>query len=132
MAWYNFSLSNPLCVYINFIYHVKCGSLRLFLFSPYFPSHFFPSGYGVVTDSWTCYTARIMLVSVIPFAIIQFPRLFHLSFFWERIFVVVTLVVSVIFLLSYFFYQVTYFLYEFDQPTLDVSLSNLEIHIMEQ
>ncbi|KAI3457397.1 hypothetical protein Pfo_014060 [Paulownia fortunei] len=62
-------------------------------------------GYGVVTDSWTGYTARIMLVSVIPFTIIQFPRLFNLSFLWERIFVVFTLVVSVIFLLSYFFYQ---------------------------
>ncbi|KAK6134663.1 hypothetical protein DH2020_031588 [Rehmannia glutinosa] len=62
-------------------------------------------GYGVVTDYWTGYTARIMLVSVIPFTIIQFPRLFHLSFVWERFFIVVTLVVSIVFLLSYFFYQ---------------------------
>ncbi|KAL2245464.1 UNVERIFIED_CONTAM: Sodium/calcium exchanger NCL2 [Sesamum indicum] len=62
-------------------------------------------GYGLVTDSWTGYTARIMLVSVIPFTIIQFPRLFRLSLFWERVFVVIALVVSVIFLLSYFFYQ---------------------------
>ncbi|KAL3652603.1 hypothetical protein CASFOL_002284 [Castilleja foliolosa] len=63
-------------------------------------------GYGVVTDAWTCYTARIMLVSVIPFTIIQIPRLFSLSFFWERIFILATLVISVTFLISYFFYQV--------------------------
>ncbi|KAK6157343.1 hypothetical protein DH2020_011591 [Rehmannia glutinosa] len=62
-------------------------------------------GYGVVTDYWTGYTARIMLVSVIPFTIIQFPRLFHLSSVWGRFFVLVTLIVSVVFLLSYFFYQ---------------------------
>ncbi|KAL8032050.1 hypothetical protein ABFX02_13G068600 [Erythranthe guttata] len=62
-------------------------------------------GYGVVTDSWTGYTARIMLISAIPFTIIQFPVLFDLSYFWERIFVVVALLVSVTFLLSYFFYQ---------------------------
>ncbi|KAL7087592.1 hypothetical protein ACP275_13G076100 [Erythranthe tilingii] len=62
-------------------------------------------GYGVVTDSWTGYTARIMLISAIPFTIVQFPVLFDLSYFWERIFVVVALLVSVTFLLSYFFYQ---------------------------
>ncbi|KAL6529687.1 hypothetical protein OROGR_015310 [Orobanche gracilis] len=62
-------------------------------------------GYGVVTDYWTCYTARIMLVSVIPFTIIQFPRILHLSSGRERIFIVATLVVSVTFLISYFFYQ---------------------------
>ncbi|KAL9145823.1 hypothetical protein ABFS82_13G068900 [Erythranthe guttata] len=62
-------------------------------------------GYGVVTDSWTGYTAWIMLISAIPFTIIQFPVLFDLSYFWERIFVVVALLVSVTFLLSYFFYQ---------------------------
>ncbi|KAL6554183.1 hypothetical protein OROMI_019856 [Orobanche minor] len=62
-------------------------------------------GYGVVTDYWTCYTARIMLVSVIPFTIIQFPRILHLSSGWERFFIVATLVVSVTFLISYFFYQ---------------------------
>ncbi|KAK4398339.1 Sodium/calcium exchanger NCL2 [Sesamum angolense] len=62
-------------------------------------------GYGLVTDSWTGYTARIMLVSVIPFTIIQLPRLFRLSLSWERVFVVIALLVSVIFLLSYFFYQ---------------------------
>ncbi|KAL0353807.1 UNVERIFIED_CONTAM: Sodium/calcium exchanger NCL [Sesamum angustifolium] len=62
-------------------------------------------GYGLVTDSWTGYTARIMLVSVIPFTIIQLPRLFRLSLSWERVFVVIALLFSVIFLLSYFFYQ---------------------------
>ncbi|KAK4439142.1 Sodium/calcium exchanger NCL2 [Sesamum alatum] len=62
-------------------------------------------GYGLVTDSWTGYTARIMLVSVIPFTIIQFPRIFGLSLSWERVFVLITLVVSVTFLFSYFFYQ---------------------------
>lgn len=62
-------------------------------------------GYGVVTDSWSGYTARIMLVSIIPFTIIQFPGLLRLSHSWERIFVLVALFVSLAFLLSYFFYQ---------------------------
>ncbi|XP_073156727.1 sodium/calcium exchanger NCL2-like [Henckelia pumila] len=62
-------------------------------------------GYGVVTDLGTSITARIMLVSVIPLVIILIPKTFRLSYDGQRVFLMITLVVSVIFLISYFFYQ---------------------------
>ncbi|CAA2981627.1 sodium calcium exchanger NCL2-like [Olea europaea subsp. europaea] len=77
----------------------KLNPLERFL-TPLWP------GYGVITDLWTCYTARIMLLSVIPLMMIQIPKIFHLSHVGERICILITLVVSIIFLLSYFFYQV--------------------------
>ncbi|KAL0443577.1 UNVERIFIED_CONTAM: Sodium/calcium exchanger NCL1 [Sesamum latifolium] len=64
-------------------------------------------GHGVVTDLGTSYTSRIMLLSVIPLVMIQIPRIFSLSYApGEGIFVLITLVVSIMFLLCYFFYQV--------------------------
>ncbi|XP_022877451.1 sodium/calcium exchanger NCL2-like [Olea europaea var. sylvestris] len=63
------------------------------------------NGYGVVTDLETCHTAWIMLGSVIPLIMIQIPRIFNLPYLGERIVILTTLLVSVIFLLCYFFYQ---------------------------
>ncbi|KAL2466793.1 sodium/calcium exchanger family protein/calcium-binding EF hand family protein [Abeliophyllum distichum] len=77
----------------------KLNPLERFL-TPLWP------GYGVVTDMWTCYTAGIMLLSVIPLAMIQIPKIFQLSYVGERICILITLVVSIIFLISYFFYQI--------------------------
>ncbi|KAL3849235.1 hypothetical protein ACJIZ3_011117 [Penstemon smallii] len=62
-------------------------------------------GCGVETDKGTSYTAMIMLLSVIPLIFIQIPRIFSSSIVQERVFVLITLLVSIIFLLSYFFYQ---------------------------
>ncbi|XP_073297492.1 sodium/calcium exchanger NCL2-like [Primulina huaijiensis] len=62
-------------------------------------------GYGVITDLGTSFTARIMLLSVIPLAIILIPTAFHLPFYGQQVFVIITLVVSIMFLISYFFYQ---------------------------
>ncbi|XP_073059912.1 sodium/calcium exchanger NCL2-like [Primulina eburnea] len=62
-------------------------------------------GYGVITDLGTSFTARIMLLSVIPLAIILIPTVFHLPFYGQQVFVIITLVVSIMFLISYFFYQ---------------------------
>ncbi|XP_075498148.1 sodium/calcium exchanger NCL2-like [Primulina tabacum] len=62
-------------------------------------------GYGVITDLGTSFTARIMLLSVIPLAIILIPTAFHLPFYGKQVFVIITLVVSIMFLISYFFYQ---------------------------
>ncbi|KAI3466071.1 hypothetical protein Pfo_022734 [Paulownia fortunei] len=62
-------------------------------------------GYGVLTDKGTSYTAGLMLLSVIPSAMIQIPRIFSFSSAGERVFVLITLIVSVVFLVSYFFYQ---------------------------
>ncbi|KAL8505761.1 hypothetical protein ACS0TY_016832 [Phlomoides rotata] len=62
-------------------------------------------GYGVLTDAGTSYTARIMLLSVIPLAMIQISKLFGFSSAAQRDFLLFVLVVSLIFLFSYFFYQ---------------------------
>lgn len=63
-------------------------------------------GYGLTTDTRTSYTARIMLLSVIPFITIQVPKVFGLSSLGELVFIVISLLISVLFLLVYFFYQV--------------------------
>nr|GME18494.1 sodium/calcium exchanger NCL2-like [Ipomoea batatas] len=63
-------------------------------------------GPGVVTDLETCKTARIMVSSVIPLAImliLRFPSYFSS---WEQLTILICLVVSVVFLLLYFFYQI--------------------------
>ncbi|PIN16027.1 Calmodulin and related proteins (EF-Hand superfamily) [Handroanthus impetiginosus] len=61
--------------------------------------------YGVLTDLGTSYIARIMLLSVVPMAVIQIPRIFGFSSVGKSVFVLISLVVSVVFLLGYFFYQ---------------------------
>ncbi|TXG55070.1 hypothetical protein EZV62_020326 [Acer yangbiense] len=63
------------------------------------------TGSGVSTDIWTSYAARIMLMSVIPFVIVQIPEVFHISS-GSRLAVLISLIVSVSFVLSYSFYQV--------------------------
>ncbi|KAK1389276.1 putative sodium/calcium exchanger membrane region, EF-hand domain pair [Heracleum sosnowskyi] len=59
----------------------------------------------VTTDEETSYTARIMVLSVIPFLIILIPEIFQISYSKEHIIIFIALIVSTIFLLSYFFYQ---------------------------
>ncbi|KAK9265345.1 hypothetical protein L1049_027214 [Liquidambar formosana] len=59
---------------------------------------------GISTDLETSYTARIMVLSVIPFIIIQIPKIFPSSTV-QNIVTLVALFVSVVFLLLYFFYQ---------------------------
>ncbi|KAK2665835.1 hypothetical protein Ddye_004409 [Dipteronia dyeriana] len=63
------------------------------------------TGSGVSTDIWTSYAARIMLISVIPFIIVQIPEVFHISS-GSHLAVLISLVVSISFVLSYSFYQV--------------------------
>ncbi|KAI9177443.1 hypothetical protein LWI28_015335 [Acer negundo] len=63
------------------------------------------TGSGVSTDIWTSYAARIMLISIIPFIIVQIPEVFHISS-GSRLAVLISLIVSVSFVLSYSFYQV--------------------------
>ena len=62
-------------------------------------------GSGIATDEETGYMARIMGLSIIPFIIIQITIFFQLSS-GERVVILITLVVSLIFLLLYFIYQV--------------------------
>ncbi|RQO85840.1 hypothetical protein POPTR_001G375400v4 [Populus trichocarpa] len=61
--------------------------------------------FRVTTDLQTSYTARIMGLSVIPFLILQIPKVFN-SNSGEYLTVLISLVVSVASLLIYFFYQI--------------------------
>ncbi|KAF9611516.1 hypothetical protein IFM89_032562 [Coptis chinensis] len=64
------------------------------------------SGTGVNIDEETSYTSMIMTVSVVPFIIVQMPRIFKFSSMARSILMLASLIVSVLFLFSYFFYQV--------------------------
>ncbi|XP_034677619.1 sodium/calcium exchanger NCL2-like [Vitis riparia] len=63
------------------------------------------TGNGIATDEETGYMARIMGLSIIPFIIIQITIFFQLSS-GKRVVILITLIVSLIFLLLYFIYQI--------------------------
>ncbi|KAE8683772.1 Sodium/calcium exchanger family protein / calcium-binding EF hand family protein isoform 2 [Hibiscus syriacus] len=60
---------------------------------------------GVSTDIWTCYAARIMAISVIPFLIVQLPQILN-STSGRHLAVLIALIVSISMLVSYCIYQV--------------------------
>lgn len=60
---------------------------------------------GVTIDQETSYTAGIMLLSLIPFVLVQPVTAFN-SFLGRRILIFITLIVTLILLMSYFLYQV--------------------------
>ncbi|XP_073526427.1 uncharacterized protein [Phyllobates terribilis] len=63
------------------------------------------TGSGVSSDIWTSYAAMIMVVSVIPFLVVQIPQSF-LSTSGRRLSILVALVLALALLLSYCFYQI--------------------------
>ncbi|KAK2642191.1 hypothetical protein Ddye_023954 [Dipteronia dyeriana] len=63
------------------------------------------TGYGVKTDEETKYTARIMLVSMIPFLLLQLAKVIHSST-GTRVIVLVSLIITLVFLITYWTYQV--------------------------
>ncbi|GAU29648.1 hypothetical protein TSUD_53000 [Trifolium subterraneum] len=63
------------------------------------------TGSGVSTDIWTSYAARIMIISVIPFLIVQLPQILH-STSGRHLAVLIGFVVSVCLLISYCLYQI--------------------------
>ncbi|CAN0921722.1 Sodium/calcium exchanger NCL [Linum grandiflorum] len=63
------------------------------------------TGSGVSTDIWTCYAARIMALSVIPFVIVQLPQMLHTPAA-RQVAVLIGLIVSLSMLVSYCVYQV--------------------------
>ncbi|XP_071700955.1 sodium/calcium exchanger NCL2-like isoform X2 [Rutidosis leptorrhynchoides] len=63
------------------------------------------TAYGLTTDNETSYTARIMLVSMIPFLILQLPKIFD-STSVTRVIVLVTLIITLSFFISYMVYQI--------------------------
>uniref|UniRef100_A0A0D3F327 EF-hand domain-containing protein n=1 Tax=Oryza barthii TaxID=65489 RepID=A0A0D3F327_9ORYZ len=62
-------------------------------------------GSGVSTDKQTSYAARIMAISVLPFIIVQIPKIFKLHS-GHQITVLIGLIVAALLLLSYCLYQV--------------------------
>ena len=68
-------------------------------------SHIFAES-GVSTDIWTSYAARMMVISVIPFLIVQIPQLLN-STSERRLAVLIGLIASLLLLVSYCLYQVS-------------------------
>ncbi|KAI3741675.1 hypothetical protein L1987_59349 [Smallanthus sonchifolius] len=62
------------------------------------------SAYGLTTDSETSYTARIMLVSMIPFLILQLPKIINATSV-TRVIVLLTLILTLDFFIAYAVYQ---------------------------
>ncbi|XP_057764340.1 sodium/calcium exchanger NCL-like [Salvia miltiorrhiza] len=60
---------------------------------------------GTTLDKKTCYTAGIMLLSLIPYIIVQVANVFDSSFGTQMV-ILIALVVSTLMLLSYFLYQI--------------------------
>lgn len=68
------------------------------------------AGSGVSTDIWTSYAARIMVLSIVPFLIVQLPQALN-STSGRHLAVLIALIVSVCLLISYCLYQVVFFLW---------------------
>ncbi|KAL5729966.1 hypothetical protein ACHQM5_002853 [Ranunculus cassubicifolius] len=63
------------------------------------------TGSGISTDIWTSYAAMIMVISLIPFIIVQIPQIIHTSS-GRRLTVLIALIASIALLVSYCLYQV--------------------------
>ncbi|KAJ1391866.1 EF-hand domain [Sesbania bispinosa] len=61
-------------------------------------------GSGISTDIWTSYAAMIMIISVIPFVIVQLPQVIH-GTPPSRVAVLLSLIVSICLVVIYTFYQ---------------------------
>lgn len=66
------------------------------------------AGSGVSTDIWTSYAARIMVISVLPFVIVQLPQILN-STSGRHLAVLIALIVSLCLLVAYCLYQVIFF-----------------------
>ncbi|KAG4384420.1 hypothetical protein GLYMA_13G272000v4 [Glycine max] len=62
-------------------------------------------GSGVSTDIWTSYAARIMVISVLPFVIVQLPQILN-STSGRHLAVLIALIVSLGLLIAYCLYQI--------------------------
>ncbi|KAI0487969.1 hypothetical protein KFK09_027792 [Dendrobium nobile] len=62
-------------------------------------------GSGVSTDLQTSYAARIMTVSLLPFVIVQLPKIFKFPS-GQRLTILITIIISVGLVLSYCIYQI--------------------------
>lgn len=62
---------------------------------------------GVSTDIWTSYAARIMVISVFPFLIVQLPQMLN-STSGRHLAVLIALIISVSMFIIYCLYQVLF------------------------
>lgn len=79
---------------------VVCLSTELFICDMF-------KGSGVSTDLQTSYAARIMAISIVPFIIVQLPRIFNFPS-GQSLAVLLSLIVAIVLLVSYCLYQVTF------------------------
>ncbi|KAK4491640.1 hypothetical protein RD792_002402 [Penstemon davidsonii] len=63
-----------------------------------------PKGSGIVTDVETSYTARIMLITLVPFLVLLLARFFGSS--GSRVILLIALIITIILLFAYIFYQI--------------------------
>ncbi|CAA3009484.1 sodium calcium exchanger family [Olea europaea subsp. europaea] len=63
------------------------------------------TGSGVCTDIWTSYAGIMMAISLIPFIVVQLPQILH-SNSGRHLTVLIALIISASFLISYCLYQV--------------------------
>ncbi|XP_004305436.1 PREDICTED: uncharacterized protein LOC101295737 [Fragaria vesca subsp. vesca] len=63
------------------------------------------TGSGVSTDIWTSYAAGIMVISIIPFVIVQLPQVFPTTSD-SSLPVLISLIVAICFVIAYSIYQV--------------------------
>ncbi|KAG8385479.1 hypothetical protein BUALT_Bualt03G0049600 [Buddleja alternifolia] len=64
-----------------------------------------PEGYGIVTDVETSYTARIMLISLVPFLILLIAKAFNSSS-GKRAIILIALIITFSLLIAFMFYQI--------------------------
>lgn len=69
------------------------------------------SGVGVVTDVETSYTARIMLITLIPLCVLLLAGFFGQS--GKRVVMLIALIITVLLLIGFMLYQVMYIVYYF-------------------
>ena len=94
---------------------------------PYF-SCIVGAGTGVENDELTMLSARIMVLSVIPFIVAQLSRIFNFTGI-GNIPIIVALVLSLAGLLSYCLYQVCYLLCLFLKAKSAIITSTLNFHV---
>ncbi|KAJ0693502.1 putative EF-hand domain-containing protein [Helianthus annuus] len=63
------------------------------------------TAYGVTTDSETSYTARLLLVAMIPFLFLQFPNIIN-SASVTRVLILIALIISLSFFVANIVYQI--------------------------
>ncbi|GER24467.1 RNA helicase family protein, partial [Striga asiatica] len=63
------------------------------------------SNYGVITDAETSYTARLMLITLVPFFVLLLTKVFSSSN-GRRVIILIAFIITVVLLVAYIFYQI--------------------------